>query len=169
MMTKSQAAEYLGISTRQVTNYANQGKLSVRYEKGKTGDVAIFDERELRKLKAELDSKRAPRGAVIRADETPTPESPETLPALVSRPSDLAALQSFAARFLGQPAPTPAATIGEILEVKLERPRERLALANDPTYTDLRAQVLRFLYEKQRKIEPIANARKKTDKARAVA
>ncbi len=64
----------------------------------------------------------------------------------------------------------PSATFGEILDVKLERPRERLALVNDPTYIDLRAQVLRFLYEKQRKVEHIQNARKKADgKQRSVA
>jgi len=33
----------------------------------------------------------------------------------------------------------------------LERPRDRLALANDPKYVNYRAQVLTFLYEKQRK------------------
>ncbi len=55
----------------------------------------------------------------------------------------------------------PAATIGEILDVKLERPRDRLALVNDAEYTGLRAQVLRFLYEKQRKVEPIQNAAQK--------
>jgi nitrate/nitrite transport system ATP-binding protein len=45
----------------------------------------------------------------------------------------------------------PAATIGEILEVKLERPRERLALAHDVSYSDYRAAVLDFLYRKQLK------------------
>ena len=49
----------------------------------------------------------------------------------------------------------PAATIGEILEVKLERPRNRLALADDPVYNGYRSAVLRFLYEKQRKVEPL--------------
>ncbi len=52
----------------------------------------------------------------------------------------------------------PAATIGEILAVDLERPRDRLALAATPEYTGLRAQVLRFLYEKQRKVEHIGSA-----------
>ncbi len=55
----------------------------------------------------------------------------------------------------------PGATVGEILEVNLERPRDRLALVNDPGYTGLRAQVLRFLYEKQRKVEPIHSAAQK--------
>ena len=55
----------------------------------------------------------------------------------------------------------PAATIGEILEINLARPRDRIALAEDTTYTKLRAAVLSFLYEKQRKIEPIAEHAKK--------
>ena len=54
----------------------------------------------------------------------------------------------------------PEATIGEILHVDLERPRDRLALANDPKYVDYRAQVLTFLYEKQRKVEPIHSVAK---------
>ncbi len=45
----------------------------------------------------------------------------------------------------------PAATIGEIVEVKLPRPRERLALAEDQKYAEYRAAVLDFLYRKQLK------------------
>lgn len=48
----------------------------------------------------------------------------------------------------------PAATIGDVLDVNLERPRNRIALADDSEYNRLRSQVLTFLYEKQRKIEP---------------
>lgn len=47
----------------------------------------------------------------------------------------------------------PAATVGEILKVDLPRPRNRLALADDPTYNHFRAEVLRFLYERQRRPE----------------
>jgi nitrate/nitrite transport system ATP-binding protein len=43
----------------------------------------------------------------------------------------------------------PAAKIGEVLEVGIPRPRQRLALAHDPRFMDLRARVLEFLYEKQ--------------------
>ena len=42
----------------------------------------------------------------------------------------------------------PAATIGEILPVTLARPRDRLALAEDPDFVHLRQQVLEFLYAK---------------------
>jgi nitrate/nitrite transport system ATP-binding protein len=45
----------------------------------------------------------------------------------------------------------PAATIGEILEVKLDRPRDRLALSHNNDYAEYRAAVLDFLYRKQMK------------------
>ena len=50
----------------------------------------------------------------------------------------------------------PSATVGEILDVKLERPRNRLELADDAEYNHYRSAVLRFLYEKQKKVEPIS-------------
>ena len=43
----------------------------------------------------------------------------------------------------------PAATIGDILEVDLPRPRDRLSLAHDPRYHALRSRVLEFLYSRQ--------------------
>ena len=45
----------------------------------------------------------------------------------------------------------PSATIGEILDIGLARPRDRLALANDARYTGYRRAVLEFLYQKQLK------------------
>ncbi|MCX7164851.1 MAG: ABC transporter ATP-binding protein [Rhodocyclales bacterium] len=45
----------------------------------------------------------------------------------------------------------PAATIGEIVEVKLERPRDRLELAHEHKFADYRATVFEFLYRKQLK------------------
>lgn len=47
----------------------------------------------------------------------------------------------------------PAATVGEILDIPLARPRDRLLLADSPDYNRLRAQVLRFLFDKQRKVD----------------
>ncbi len=44
----------------------------------------------------------------------------------------------------------PAATIGEIVEVGLPRPRERMALADDKAYHACRTAVLDFLYRKQK-------------------
>ena len=45
----------------------------------------------------------------------------------------------------------PAATVGEILAVELPRPRDRLALANDPQYHAYRTSVLEFLYQRQQR------------------
>ncbi len=42
----------------------------------------------------------------------------------------------------------PEATIGEILEVNLERPRNRVELQTDPEYIRCREAILSFLYEK---------------------
>jgi nitrate/nitrite transport system ATP-binding protein len=47
----------------------------------------------------------------------------------------------------------PAATVGEILEVKLPRPRHRLELATDPSYLHAREAVLKFLYERNKFVE----------------
>lgn len=60
----------------------------------------------------------------------------------------------------------PAATVGEILDVPLARPRNRLELADNAEYNHYRSAVLRFLYEKQKKIESIdaKRAEKQLDK-----
>jgi len=42
----------------------------------------------------------------------------------------------------------PEATIGEILEVNLERPRDRVELQHDPEYIRCREAILDFLYKK---------------------
>lgn len=65
----------------------------------------------------------------------------------------------------------PSATIGEILDIELERPRNRIQLADDPTYNHYRSEVLKFLYEKQRKVEDISAAKtaKTSGKKEAVA
>jgi len=43
----------------------------------------------------------------------------------------------------------PAAKVGEILEIDLERPRERVSLAKSDQFNYYRQQVLSFLYEKK--------------------
>jgi nitrate/nitrite transport system ATP-binding protein len=50
----------------------------------------------------------------------------------------------------------PAASIGQVMDVPLPRPRNRIALAEDHTYNHCRQEILSFLYEKQRKVEPIS-------------
>ncbi len=54
MKNKKEASEYLGISPRALEYHQKKKRLSVRYERGKTGDEAMYDEAELRNLKARL-------------------------------------------------------------------------------------------------------------------
>lgn len=50
----------------------------------------------------------------------------------------------------------PSATIGEVLSVKLDRPRNRVALAEDRHYVQYRKAVIDFLYTRQSHVEKAA-------------
>jgi nitrate/nitrite transport system ATP-binding protein len=50
----------------------------------------------------------------------------------------------------------PAATIGEILSVELDRPRNRVELAEDTRYVHYRKEVLDFLYTRHGHVEKAA-------------
>ena len=58
MLTKKEAAEYLGVSTRTLERYVKNGKLSVRYEDSQNGEIALFDSGELDQF---ADDKQTPR------------------------------------------------------------------------------------------------------------
>ena len=58
MLTKKEAAEYLGVSTRTLERYVKNGKLSVRYEDSSNGEIALFDSGELDQF---FDDKQTPR------------------------------------------------------------------------------------------------------------
>ena len=50
----------------------------------------------------------------------------------------------------------PAATIGEVLQVDLPRPRSRVELAEDARYQQYRKAVIDFLYTRQGHVEKAA-------------
>jgi len=50
----------------------------------------------------------------------------------------------------------PAATIGEILDVGIPRPRLRVELAEDPRYVAARKEVIDFLYTRHAHVEAAA-------------
>jgi len=56
----------------------------------------------------------------------------------------------------------PAATIGEILEIDLPRPRNRVELSDNAKYNHYRYEVLQFLYERQRRLGEEAKAEEAT-------
>ena len=51
MLTKKEAAEYLGISTRTLERHIKDGKIAVQYQPGATNDVAMFDQQDLENFK----------------------------------------------------------------------------------------------------------------------
>nr|MBA3804114.1 GIY-YIG nuclease family protein [Acidobacteriota bacterium] len=56
-LTKKEAAERLGVSTRLVEKYAGEGRLGqVTYVRGKTGKQAVYQTTSVETLKAELES-----------------------------------------------------------------------------------------------------------------
>lgn len=55
----------------------------------------------------------------------------------------------------------PSATVGNILDIELERPRDRLALAEDTSFNHYRAEVVKFLHERHNK--PAAPAAEEAD------
>jgi excisionase family DNA binding protein len=54
-MTKKEAALFLGMSERTLERYTSHNRIGVRYEKGKTFDVAVYDRGELERFKTELE------------------------------------------------------------------------------------------------------------------
>jgi nitrate/nitrite transport system ATP-binding protein len=56
----------------------------------------------------------------------------------------------------------PAARVGEILQIELDRPRERVALAKNDQFNYYRQQVLSFLYEKKGVVKLEDEKRKRT-------
>ena len=50
----------------------------------------------------------------------------------------------------------PAATIGDIVQVHLDRPRSRVSLAENPQYLGYRKAVIDFLYTRQSHVEKVA-------------
>jgi excisionase family DNA binding protein len=55
-LNKKAAAQFLNVSERAIERYTKAGRLTARYEKGKTRSVAVYDEAELRTLKREIDN-----------------------------------------------------------------------------------------------------------------
>jgi excisionase family DNA binding protein len=76
IMNKQQAAEFLGVSVRALERYVQQGRISVKYEKGKTRPTANFDQSELEAFKEELNQPTIKPAVESRQNSTdPQPQS----------------------------------------------------------------------------------------------
>jgi excisionase family DNA binding protein len=68
-MNKQEACAFLNVSERSLARYAAQGKIQVTYVKGTRGNVAVYDDADLQKLKEELSQ---PTGVRLATDQPPT-------------------------------------------------------------------------------------------------
>ncbi len=114
-MNKQQAAEFLGVTTRAVERYTSQGKLSVRYEKGKTRSVAVYSEDELRALKSEIENPSIHRPAV---DPLPAAFDKDSSQALIPTNTEqgLAEFVGFLRRASEAKESSPMPTISDIAQ-----------------------------------------------------
>ncbi len=115
-MTKTEAAAFLNVSPRTIEGMAAKGKLTPAKAKGKRGDITVYDESELERLKAE-------RGQIVftAAPEASAPASAE--PQALARLSDVRPSELVAA-----------------LTAAIDRARERNHIA--PTVSDLAQKLL---------------------------
>ncbi len=76
-MTKKEAAEYLEMSERSLERHTKDNRIGVRYERGKTKPVPVYDAGDLDRFKAELETpvhrpavEKMPTGADTNAAES---------------------------------------------------------------------------------------------------
>jgi len=87
-MNKQQAAEFLGVSVRAWERYVQQGRISVKYEKGKTRPTANFDASELEAFKEELNQPTIK--PAVESRQTSTDPQPESDKPVLYEPRDFA-------------------------------------------------------------------------------
>jgi excisionase family DNA binding protein len=157
-LKKKEAAALLGISTRQLENYARQGRITVRKERGKTGDISVYDVDEINQLKNELDAKRGVvQAAVVRESaeasesEAGDLESSEVVRAFASQLSRLTPqefIAQLAAAILTQAEQRQTARqlgVGEgeaEQENGQQRPKRRMHTPDETPISDLAAKPL---------------------------
>ncbi len=169
-LKKKDAAAILGISTRQLENYARAGRITVRKERGKTGDISVYDEDEIRQLKSELDAKRGVIQAAVVREPAPdgeaepngnghSPESSEAIRAFASQLSRLSP-QEFIAQLADailtqaeqrqQRQQKQLEVGGDEQEQSQQRPKKRRHDPDQPTINELAAKPLLTRAEAQR-------------------
>lgn len=137
-MDKKQAGDFLGVGIRAVERYQQQGKLTPKYEKGKTSNKVVYDADEVKRLKADID---APQEIIdISPNQTPT----ETPSALAKRSDMLPALNALVELIQGK-----AGEQGKGQAVPIES-KPLLKLNEAQALTGLSRQTLKDAIEKKK-------------------
>jgi excisionase family DNA binding protein len=106
-MTKKEAADFLGVTIRSIEGYAAKGKLTPGKAKGTRGDITVYDEAELQKLKDE-------RGHVTFLERA-APENPTTENLALIRPEQDAALVALIQAIQNSTEPSTADAANKLL------------------------------------------------------
>ena len=75
MVSKKEAAEYLGCTTRTLERHIKDKKIGVTYQQSKFGEVAMFDPQELENFKQ---GKQTTRIKPVITEDRPAIEQPTT-------------------------------------------------------------------------------------------
>jgi excisionase family DNA binding protein len=93
-MNKKEAADYLGVSTRAIERYTSKGRLTPKYEPGRTGPAPVYDQAQLDELKKEMGDTPHARPAPAKHDNDDKSDKPAKSDALMRRPAQV---ENFAA------------------------------------------------------------------------
>lgn len=121
-MKKAEACELLKISDRSLARYAAQGKIAVTYHKGKRGNVAEYNDDDVKRLKDELAAPVGARKPAVERVSNPDNTSLQTM-------SDFGDALQAALMRIASDARTPPAQV-EIAFKLLLTLKEASALSN---------------------------------------
>ncbi len=108
-MNKTEAAAYLKVSKRAIERYTSQGKLTPKYEKGRTGLAPVYTEAQLDEVKRQMDAAAKPAPALVRQDAGDKPakrDKPDSVQAV-------ALLERIASALNNYRAALPAVSLSE--------------------------------------------------------
>ena len=152
MLTKQQAAEYLGISTRTLAREVSSGRLTVRYEQGATSEIAMFDEQDLEKLKNERQVPKV-KPTVVQ----PSSELVEQPPDRIAQTSGgflaplIAPFRDFSERLFSSPALLQGKTLVNLNEAQIITGLSREILMTAIKSGELEARIMGKAYRIKRK------------------
>ena len=105
-MNKTEAAAYLKVSTRAFERYTSQGKLTPKYEKGRTGLAPVYTEAQLDEVKRQMDAAAKPAQSLVRQDAGDKPAKRDSVQAV-------ALLERIALALNNSGAALPAVSLSE--------------------------------------------------------
>jgi excisionase family DNA binding protein len=153
MLSKKEAAEYLGISSRTLERHVKDGKIGVRYQPGATNDVAMFDEQDLENFK---NDRQAPKikPTVVQStselvDQSATNQIAQNSGGFLA--PLIAPFRDFSERFFSSPALLQGKTLVNLNEAQIITGLSREILMTAIKSGELEARIMGKAYRIKRK------------------